>query len=152
MPWSTKVSGDWKTVDEIYVKVGGAWKQVEQARIKVTGSWRVSHSSELVASLTTAIASAFSPAATGTIVTNDVTAFVSGGGSGFYTYLWTRTSADNGIVIYGDTLANTAWSYTRSTAGAYTVTETWKCTITDTVSLETADTPDVTVQIDFTSP
>jgi len=151
MPWRTKVSGAFNVVDRIRVKVGGAWRVANTARVKVAGSWRLAHCSTLVASLTDAIASAFSPAATGTAVTNSVTAFVSNGGSGFYTYAWTRTSADNGIVIYGDASATASWSYTR-TIGGFSITETWKCTITDTVSLETADTPDVTVQIDFTSP
>ena len=37
---STKVSGEWKQVPEIFVKVSGAWKTVSEAQIKVDGSWR----------------------------------------------------------------------------------------------------------------
>jgi hypothetical protein len=37
---STKVSGEWKQVPEIFVKVSGAWKTVSEAQIKVDGSWK----------------------------------------------------------------------------------------------------------------
>jgi hypothetical protein len=37
---STKVSGEWKQVPEIFVKVSGAWKSVSEAQIKVDGSWK----------------------------------------------------------------------------------------------------------------
>ena len=37
---STKVSGEWKQVPQIFVKVSGAWKTVSEAQIKVDGSWR----------------------------------------------------------------------------------------------------------------
>ena len=37
---STKVSGEWKQVPEIFVKVSGAWKTVSEAQTKVDGTWR----------------------------------------------------------------------------------------------------------------
>ena len=37
---STKVSGEWKQVPEIFVKVSGAWKTVSEAQVKVDGSWK----------------------------------------------------------------------------------------------------------------
>jgi hypothetical protein len=37
---STKVSGEWKQVPQIFVKVSGAWKTVSEAQVKVDGSWR----------------------------------------------------------------------------------------------------------------
>ena len=37
---STKVSGQWKQVPEIFVKVSGAWKIVSEVQTKVDGTWR----------------------------------------------------------------------------------------------------------------
>ena len=37
---STKVSGEWKQVPQIFVKVSGAWKTVSEAQVKVDGSWK----------------------------------------------------------------------------------------------------------------
>jgi hypothetical protein len=37
---STKVAGDWKQVDDVFVKVSGSWKSINQVFVKVGNTWK----------------------------------------------------------------------------------------------------------------
>lgn len=81
-----------------------------------------------------------------TVGTNSVTATPSGG-TGPYTYLWTRVSGDSALVCGNATVATTGWS---ANLGRNTfVSAVWRCTVTD--SLSATAFADIPVSADYTN-
>lgn len=84
----------------------------------------------------------------GTAITNACTITVSGG-SGSYSYAWSRTSGDATIAISSATAATVSWSHT---FGVPAVLDAfWQCVVTDSGTGQGVTIPNIQAELERSS-
>ena len=140
-----KVSSAWKTVAAKSVRVGGAWKAVAQEWTKVGGVWKESGYTAPAVEVDTSYVFGIKTGS-GTC-TSDAATITASGGSGSFTYAWSRVSGDSSTSATSPTAAASTFHRTGSPTNNYS--SVWRCRVTDTVSSLYTDSEDVTCELSF---
>ena len=145
MSVSVGVGGAWKGLTGQWVGVSGAWRFILNEWVGVGGAWKLVHTTTLLIAVSPSLA----VGTRGRTVTPATFVAVASGGSGSYTYAWTRlANSGPSQSALSPTSATTDIDATVS-SGSPNSSGSWKCTVTDTATGLTADSATVTADIEY---
>lgn len=129
MPLFVRKAGVWHAATA-FVRKAGVWSGAATSSVHKSGSWHTV-TVPLTATCSPSTANKFqSGSSPATLTTNFVTV-TPHGGTGPYTYLWTRQSGSVAINVSGSTSATVSFSSTNNPTDDFVAF--WLCTVTDSL-------------------